>query len=76
MGKIRNALATLYIRIGETLGFIHLRNCHTCVHRADCSDVDLVLCDLYLKEEGVLAFADPCEAVWCDDYAEKFGEER
>ena len=69
--KIRRRLTRIHLWIGEALGLTHYRNCHDCIHRADCSDVNLVLCDLYLKEEGALAFTDPCEAVWCDFFEER-----
>lgn len=68
---VRTKLVRLHLWIGERLGLTHYRNCHDCIHRADCSDYSLVICDLYLEENGVLAATDPCEAVWCDCYVEK-----
>ena len=75
MTRIRKALIRLHLWIGEKLGLTHYRNCHDCAHCVkEVSEPSLIWCDLYLKENGVLAAADPSEAVWCDEFAEGVGE--
>ena len=48
MARIRQALTRFHLWVGEKLGLTHYRNCHDCIHRVDCSDYNLVMCDLYL----------------------------
>lgn len=68
---IRSKLVRFHIWIGEKLGLTHYRNCHDCTHcDKEVSEPWLIWCDLYLKEDGVLAATDPCEAVWCDSFEE------
>lgn len=76
MARIRRAFTRLHLWIGEMLGLTHYRNCHHCKHCDASSEPALVWCDLYLEDDGVLAATDPCEAVWCYEYIERFGKER
>ena len=69
--SIKGRLTKFHLWIGEAIGLTHYRNCHDCTHCADCSYENLVLCDLYFKEEGVLAVTDPCEAVWCNGFKDR-----
>lgn len=75
MKKIKQVLTRIHLWVGETLGLTHYRNCHSCVHRDDTSDMELVWCDLYMESDGVLAATNPCEAVWCDEYVDKTKEQ-
>lgn len=63
-------LTRAYLWVGEALGLTHYRNCHDCRHCDPSSEPALVWCDLCLEEDGVLAATDPCEAVWCDAFAD------
>lgn len=78
MGKIRHALTRAHLWIGEVLGLTHYRNCHGCEHCKSYKELgpNIIGCDLHLKEHGILAITDPCEAVWCYEYAEKLGKEQ
>lgn len=72
--RFKQRLTCIHCWIGEHLDLTHYRNCHSCVHRDESSDPDLIWCDLYLEEDGVLAATDPCEAVWCYEYEERDGQ--
>lgn len=72
MTMIRKLLTRLHLWVGEALGLTHYRNCHTCKHCKAYGELgpSIIGCDLYLREDGVLAITDPCEAVWCEDFEE------
>ena len=64
---MRRLFARFHLWLGERLGLTHYRNCWDCKHCHAVSETDhgLIMCDLYLNEDGAMAFTDPCEAVWC-----------
>ena len=74
----KNAIARLYLMVGEHLGLVHYRNCHGCKHCKPYLDLgpEHIGCDLYLEDEGCLALTDASEAVWCTEYEEMEDEEK
>lgn len=71
MSWLIERLTRAHLAIGEALGLTHYRNCWDCSRCHGIGDErSIVLCDLYYDDDGVYAFTDPSEAVWCHSFKE------